>query len=685
MSTSSADSQPAAGTDRLYGGWLEHKSAEKNVWTPVWCVLKRNGTMFFFTCQDTSLETHVGTLKLSSDSRFQNGPGSQKEGFKFDLFIHNKKKKFRVKKPYDRELWRAYMVGVITGTVPQDGTLSPQDMQVLLSKFQQLNGPTYPSSASPSATAVTSPPTADRRTSVPVPSTPTFGDSDGSLSSLGLQLEGSTQRRGSLGSLGSTSGTTSSGDGGFDPPGVRSLEGFSIGSSGGRRSQGGNSDSDSGVIDNSGGPFMHHKFDLFGNTNTPSWFFEDCNRELAEKILQECRAMGNTLMRVSTSARPTGSYAISKRLESAEKIQHYEVVRVAEGYKINAQNITNTMKTLGEVMDFFIKLSGPTTTWPMKTHDLKELGVEYDAYSRGPIVPPAPQEDALAARMEECSVFEQDNYEVPQEAPPPTRTASSSSSTSSTTSPGPSYPSVTAPPPPVLSTPAPPAPKLPFNTWGKEKTMEAASRRQQVPDTGGAVPKTVGPTDRQADHSKPSVLQVKKTWDEQQKAVDNLDAVLKVEEQRLHSKGAQDKPPPLPAVPADRPKLCSYPHTKSTPGGPFPGTDNGDPEGIEGHPRWNKRSQSVPVLGKELDAIVPAKVTPPSAIKPEGKVPPPIAPKTTHLPPGQPSSQPPGVDKGAVSALVSQLKEKFQRQDEPLESDEEYEDISQYYMNISST
>ena len=45
------------------------------------------------------------------------------------------------------------------------------------------------------------------------------------------------------------------------------------------------------------------------------WFFDDCSRELAEKILTQSSHMGNTLMRVSWTARNTGSYAISKRME----------------------------------------------------------------------------------------------------------------------------------------------------------------------------------------------------------------------------------------------------------------------------------------------------------------------------------------------------------------------------------
>ncbi|XP_076443952.1 uncharacterized protein LOC143282236 [Babylonia areolata] len=384
----------------LYSDWLEHKIPWENAWTPVWCVLKRNGTVFF-TC---SLKTHIGTLKLSSGSRFQNGPGNQKEGFRFDLNIHNKKHKFRVKTSHDRELWRAYMVGVITGTVPQDGTLTPQDMQVLLSKFQQ-HGALYPSPASHSSTptipspapSVNTPPSADNRPSASVSTKAAIEDSD-------LQLESSTVRHRSA------TGTISSRISEYESLRVRSrdnriLEWPSrglgpsiIGRGENRLSLGFSSDSDSGVSDISWRPFMHHKFDLYGNTNPPSWFFENCNRELAEKILKECRAMGNTLMRVSTAARPSGSYVISKRLDSAEEILHYEVIRVAEGYKFITEDVTNTMETLDEVMDVFIQLSGPYTTRLMKTHDLKELGVGYDAYSRD-TVPPVLEPGDLKPRI----------------------------------------------------------------------------------------------------------------------------------------------------------------------------------------------------------------------------------------------------------------------------------------------
>ena len=43
---------------------------------------------------------------------------------------------------------------------------------------------------------------------------------------------------------------------------------------------------------------------------------------------------------------------------------------------------TQAMKTLSEVMDFFVQLSGATATHPMKYNNLKQLGIDYDEYSR---------------------------------------------------------------------------------------------------------------------------------------------------------------------------------------------------------------------------------------------------------------------------------------------------------------
>ena len=45
----------------------------------------------------------------------------------------------------------------------------------------------------------------------------------------------------------------------------------------------------------------------------PSWFFESCNRDKAEQILEYGHSYGSVLMRESTTFRDSGSYTISMR------------------------------------------------------------------------------------------------------------------------------------------------------------------------------------------------------------------------------------------------------------------------------------------------------------------------------------------------------------------------------------
>ncbi|KAL8582288.1 hypothetical protein ACOMHN_037045 [Nucella lapillus] len=542
--------------------------------------------MFFFTSQDTSLNSHIGTLHLGGDSSFHYVTGDPKEGFRFDLNIQRKKTKFRVKKQYDREMWRGYIEAVITGRVPQDVTLSPQDLHIIESKCPS-------PSPSPSISA------SERRPSAPLLS----ADLNGSASSSSSLWHTGRERCPSLPSLVSTSTGSSGGDGGFDPPGLRNVVNFTI-------HDPSQHSFDSGVSDNTGGPFMMHKFDTEENASPPSWFFEDCNRSVAEKVLTtECRRYGNTLMRVSNSARPFGSYVISKRLESSDKIVHYEVMRVAEGYKINAENTSSAMKTLGEVMKFFIQLSGPSTTHPMQCNDLRKLGIQLDDYDRGPI---GPHLDQPLPRVASQNFVKQENYEVPnQQGTPP-------------------------PHPPPCPVPAPPSlppslAKAPYKTWGKETAVGA--RWDGQPGSGPAA-KTVGPADRwqqRPDSAKPSAMQMSQSLQEMN-AVANLEAVLTREEQRGRARGAADNKRPLPPVPSDAPpKPCGpgssigYVNADSAPPADEESVDGVEGSGGSSHSRWNLRSQSVPNLPQGmLNVNVPSRMKPPPIIK----APPPTATKT---------------------------------------------------------
>ncbi|KAL3866574.1 hypothetical protein ACJMK2_043862, partial [Sinanodonta woodiana] len=120
-------------------------------------------------------------------------------------------------------------------------------------------------------------------------------------------------------------------------------------------------------------------------SGTPSWFVSGCSRDFAEKILTNARqfGMGNTLLRESTTHMSTGSYVITKRVDRAGSCEfdHYEVTRVAEGYKLNVENDHQPMRCLSEVMDYFIQTAGPTTKL-LNNNNLQMLGLEAPDYQR---------------------------------------------------------------------------------------------------------------------------------------------------------------------------------------------------------------------------------------------------------------------------------------------------------------
>ncbi|KAK7484493.1 hypothetical protein BaRGS_00024249 [Batillaria attramentaria] len=462
---------------RLHGGWLLYKSSQ-----------------------------HIGTLHLAPDSSIHIRDGDVKTGFKFDLHTAKRKNKFKAKTLYDREAWRVYIEGLTTGKVPESIILSPRELSEIQDKLVRAKR----------STATSAPPH-------PVSPPPQYGSPPG-----GTTTPFSNQmRRGSIPSV----DRASSASGGFEPPRDH-LSAFSDSSgSGGSLSR----------LD-PGGPFMHHKFFPAGHPGDsrehPPWFFENCSRELACRILSECTGAGNTLMRESLSNRPTGSYAISKRMERTGEITHYEVIRVAEGYKINVQNPHQPMKTLSDVMEFFKQLSGPTTTHLMKTNNMKELGVEYAAYTK---------------RIQQVS-YDEESGEGDD-----------------------------------LSPPAPSSLKSSAATWSSKKVPELSegARGNQTVGAGGF---------RQSEKRPPgvSMLELKQRLDEQN-AMQKFDDILKDADAR-----PSDVPPPLPKVPANRPKLDA-----------------------SGHPIYVNQTDA----GVKSPRPVPHSVSAPNMVLAGGRQPPPVAAK----------------------------------------------------------
>ncbi|XP_070211389.1 uncharacterized protein [Littorina saxatilis] len=597
---------------RLFGAWMEYKSAENNKWGHVWCVLRDN-ILFFFSSEQTSLENHIGTLHLSKECSFHYTDGNAKEGYKFELHIAKKKKKFRVRTVYERELWRAYMEGVITGTVPQGVILSPSDTQDITSKLHTIRQQPFSSDQNPSP-----PSSAIGRIPQHSESSPRLARPDEpyhppSMSGMSLgsnkdRITGSS-RRPSLPSISMRSQVTvTSGGSGERVVSTNNPRRSGSVSSGSRDSGTGGSEM------SDGGPVMRHKFRTDGYGALPPWFFENCDRDLAKTILTTSPNIGNTLMRVSCTARNTGSYVISKRTDRSGDISHYEVIRVAEGYKINVDNCNQAMKTLTEVMEYFTDLAGRSTTRLVTNNNLEQLGIEND-YSRS--IQRIPEgllrrdiNEGVRTRTRCFSmpimverrrhhpvVFDnptgvdetyEDPVDYPQEfAPPPPVTSPFSSgfvanpltsvappSLSSFSSPAVSDPGplsspnlgsfhaslpdldpvvpVAPPPPPMVPPPAPPASSS--QTWGRTNSDAATGRQGQFGISGA---RTQGHSfKRTISGDKQSAMQVHQQMQEHD-VLQNLDTLLAREERSKPVPASGDKPPPVPPCPVNRPKLGS--------------------------------------------------------------------------------------------------------------------------------
>ncbi|XP_064609551.1 calphotin-like [Liolophura sinensis] len=138
---------------------------------------------------------------------------------------------------------------------------------------------------------------------------------------------------------------------------------------------------------NYGGPIKNHKFynDSPGQPRqqtVPSWFFENCSRQLSEMILEKGKDYGNVLMRESVTFKDNGSYVISLRRDSprGSECEHFEVIQTAAGYQINVENIHQPCRCLQDVMNYFLQAAGSSYTYPFVTNDLAALGIHRPHY-----------------------------------------------------------------------------------------------------------------------------------------------------------------------------------------------------------------------------------------------------------------------------------------------------------------
>nr|XP_022332528.1 uncharacterized protein LOC111130111 isoform X4 [Crassostrea virginica] len=323
--------------NRFFESWLEHKGKQGRGYSKIWCVLKGRTIHIFAEKDNRNENTVIGSLTIDNKTDLECS-GNDKEGYKLELTTVGLDKarrvnRFKTRKKVEREMWRAYIVGLSKGTVPNNLDLMEaqiEDIRVRINSFLQ-----------------------EEALIVSGGGTPSIG---GGSRHQGLQKRTSVSR---------------SEDSGVD---TASRYPQSIGTR--HSSSSGSRDTISG---GGGGPTMRHKFSNNPRMDDepPSWFFQNCSRDFAEKILVNSGQFGNTLMRESSSQKSNGSYVISKigKVDGVVKVEHFEVERIDRGYRIKVENDHEPQKNLTGVINTFRFIAGYDNTIPMRTNNLAELGL----------------------------------------------------------------------------------------------------------------------------------------------------------------------------------------------------------------------------------------------------------------------------------------------------------------------
>ncbi|WAR00957.1 hypothetical protein MAR_025329 [Mya arenaria] len=301
----------------LCEGWVEHRAHTKRGvrYRKLYMLLEQN-VICTFERTPPGNQNQLWNLTLDKSTTFKyRGPTKDHSGYKFDLFAGGRNNTFKTVRLSELEQWRGYIIGIVTRTVPVDLDLLEDQIRRIVVNVRGYNS---------------------ESDSGYIPDRP--GPGGGST-----RTEVFAHNR----SIGS-------GDSG---------KGNSL------------------KLDNNGQVVHRFHADKFGEQTPPSWFVTRCSRAMAETVLRAAERLGygNTLMRESTTHMNNGSYAISKlvRHKRTNDVQfdHYEVIRVAGGYKLNVENEHEPMTCLTEVTHYFQRMFGLDTEL-LTTNDRRQLQVE---------------------------------------------------------------------------------------------------------------------------------------------------------------------------------------------------------------------------------------------------------------------------------------------------------------------
>ncbi|KAL3866573.1 hypothetical protein ACJMK2_043861 [Sinanodonta woodiana] len=121
----------------FHEGWVEHKDSQRNGWNKYWLVLKRFEKLILFIFRDehASPESQVGLLTFDNNTDFKVREGDSKNSYKFDIYTTNRRNRFKSSKFHERELWRAYIIGLVKGSLPDDLDLTEAQIQMIQSEI----------------------------------------------------------------------------------------------------------------------------------------------------------------------------------------------------------------------------------------------------------------------------------------------------------------------------------------------------------------------------------------------------------------------------------------------------------------------------------------------------------------------------------------------------------------------
>ncbi|XP_076465601.1 uncharacterized protein LOC143297248 isoform X1 [Babylonia areolata] len=340
MSGGSGRSLLGSDTQVLHQGWVGYSTPQnENTWYPAWCVLT-NQRLVLSSSEDVGSADTIFFLKLNPTCSLHWRPADHATGYEFRLMVaRNQVIALRVKTSSDRDVWTARIEGAVR---------QQQQTRDACPPVAERGGVEGADERPPPSRAPAPPPFCARKQQGLVPGRDDSGMED--------YLEPVSESTWEAMRRNDSSRSTDSGrySGSFEKEAEQAVKMIQL------------------------------------PRRVPDWLFENCSRDQAIKILNQCDPkFGNTLIR---RAGPTAEYAITKRSGGQEpgsqiSFSHYKVLQENGGYRIDVIECPGVMGSLEEVMEKFVRRTGARTTLPMTCNDLHTLGIS--GTHPGPSMPAA--------------------------------------------------------------------------------------------------------------------------------------------------------------------------------------------------------------------------------------------------------------------------------------------------------